>query len=68
MCYKEQFLRFWKSSVEHRLPPAPNVISTDWIFMKISPEIDLGTKEFPLNFRSHLESVVCQGQTIPPPI
>ena len=34
--YKEQSIRFWKSSVECRPSPAPNtIISVDEIFVKI---------------------------------
>ena len=55
--YKEHFIRYWKSSTECRpLPGSNSIITTDWIFMKILPEIGLGTRKSPLNFGSYQES------------
>ena len=39
---------------------------SDWIFMKILPEMNSGTKKSPFNFESQPESSdLCQGLTIP---
>ena len=55
----EQFIRFWKSSIEWRLLPAPN--HTDGIFKEILPVIDLWTRESLFNFGSHPENTdLCQ--------
>ena len=41
--------------------PTVNNITTGGIFMKISPEMDLGSRESPLDFGSHPYSVyLCQ--------
>ena len=55
---KEESIRFWKLSVERRLPPTfkgkitlTNIlITTDHIFMKIIPAMHQGPRKSPLHF------------------
>ena len=53
--HKKQPLSFRKSSVEYiRYNKYPNnIIIADQIFLKISPVMDVGTRESLLNFGNH---------------